>query len=411
MLKNFIKKWIFIFIIIVANLIIGLKVSVGFFHFFFYFLLSTIVLNFIWILVQYFGTSLSLKRKLVGQIIEDDSLEITALIKNKGFVPVFNLVLEDWSSCADPAERKKRFLLDYLGGGLSSVINYSYVCHNRGKYEIGPFCVYFFDFFGLFFLKRTYRLYSQLYVYPKTINIKKLPALSKGAVPWFGLVTSPSAGDDDEFYGLREYRAGDPIKKIHWISSARHNQLIIKQFQRQSFFKATLIFNLEKENNFGEGKETVLEYTVKLAASITKYLLDRGISLQVITHTTEAVHIPFNKGPEHLNDIFKFLATLKSESKVSLGELLEESSNHIPSGSNLIVIMLDREWKYFPTLLPLEKRDLTLMPLIMISSTFVSIFGDKEVIRGTKIQFSKMFNFTPLFISRGDNLEKTFLVF
>ena len=128
---------------------------------------------------------------------------------------------------------------------------------------------------------------------------------------------------------MREYRRGDPLKKIHWMVSARKNQLIVKEFQRQSFFRATIMFNLEKDDNVGEGKESVGEYTIKIVASIAKYLIDLGVSIEVISHAGEVVHIPFNKGQEHLEEILKFLTIAQTESRISLSELFATFQRNI----------------------------------------------------------------------------------
>jgi hypothetical protein len=44
------------------------------------------------------------------------------------------------------------------------------------------------------------------------------------------------------------------------------------------------MFNLEKDENLGEGKESVEEYTIKIVASIAKYLTGLGVSIEVISH-------------------------------------------------------------------------------------------------------------------------------
>ena len=409
MLKLFLKKWIFLFTIIAFNIIIGLKTSLGFFSFFFWFLISIVAISFIWVILEYLGSRLYLVRRVISKIEEDDILKIETEIKHNGFLPIFNFVLEDHLSCAPFSERRMRLLLDSLMPRSFLKLKYYCLCPQRGKYEIGPFVVYFFDPCGLFFLKRTYYVYSELYVYPRTFNIHRFPPLAKGILPWFGIETTRASGDEDEFYGVREYKEGDPIKRIHWISTARKNRLIVKQFQRQSFFRATIIFNLEKDKNFGEGKERVAEYIIKIAASLAKYLIERDVSLEIIAHTQEIVHIPFNKGLEHLEDIFRFLAVTQPESRVGLGEIFEEFSRYIPNDSNLIVIMLDKDWEYLPNILLLEKRNVSLIPLILISSTFLYSFEKQKVIKDIEIKLSQVFNLNPILFSRGDNLEECFL--
>lgn len=408
MLKIFLKRWIFLFIIILFDIIIALKTTIEFFYFFFWFLLSVVIISLVWVTVEYFGVRLYLERKAGDKIEEEDVLEIEAIIKNKGILPIFNSVLGDYLSCAIYQEREKRILLEYLGPKSSLSIIYSCWCFKRGKYSIGPFFIYFFDPFGLFFLKKTYYIYSELYVYPRTFNIQKLPPLAKGIVPWFGIETGRVSGDEHEFYGIREYTQGDPIKKIHWLSTARKNTLIIKQFQQLVFFRATIMFNLDKDRNFGEGKDSVAEYIIKIAASVAKYFIERDVSLQIIAHAEEIVHIPFNKGPEHLEEIFRFLSLAQAESRVSLGEIFGEFSNYILNDSSLIVIMLDRDWEYLPAILSLENRNVSLVPLVLLSSSFLYPSEKQKIIKDLNIELPQTFDLKPLFFSCGDNLEEVF---
>jgi uncharacterized protein (DUF58 family) len=228
-------------------------------------------------------------------------------------------------------------------------------------------------------------------------------------MPWFGIETMKSSGDDDEFYGTREYRFGDPLKTIHWMSSARKNKLIVKQFQRQSFYRATLLFNLEKESNYGEGRETVCEYIIKIAASIAKYLTDKNVSVEMIAHTGEIVHIEPNKGHEHLEEMMKFLTVAEAESGVGLGEIVQEFSSFIPDDSNLIVIMLDKDWDGFLSSVMADKRDLSFVPVILISASFMENYeAAAEYAHDLKMRLYSKFKFTPIVISHGDDLGSAF---
>jgi uncharacterized protein (DUF58 family) len=371
--------------------------------------MSVVAVSLAWIAIEYFGIKLSLTRRTIATIEEDDILEIETVISNNGFLPIINFVLEDCLTFAISQERKKRFLLEYLGARSTLSLKYRCQCPRRGRYEIGPFFIYLFDPWGLFFLKKTYFIYSELYVYPQTFSIKKFPPLVKGILPWFGIGTSRVSGDEEEFYGIMEYKRGDPYKKIHWFSTARKNILIVKQFQQHAFYRATIIFNLEKDKNFGEGKESVAEYIIKIAASVAKYFIERNVSLELIAHIGEIAHIPFNKGAEHLEDIFRALTIAQAESRINLDELLQEFAPHIPNDSSLIVIMLDQDWEFLPAMLSLKARNISLVPLILIASSFLHPSEKRKIIKYPEMKLPEAFDFAPIFFSCGDNLEQDFI--
>ncbi|MFA5356008.1 MAG: DUF58 domain-containing protein [Candidatus Omnitrophota bacterium] len=409
MLKIYLKRWLFLFILIISNLLIALRTSLNFFFMFFWFLVSLVFISLGWIAIEYFGISLFLSRRTTTKLEEDDIVEIETVIKNKSLLPLFNFILEDHLTCAATGEKRHRSLLEYVAPRSTVTLNYRCQCPKRGRYEIGPFDIYLFDPWGLFFIKKTFFVYSELYVYPRTFNIPKFPALAKGTAPWYGIETSRVSGDDHEFYGIREYKPGDPIKRIHWFSSARQNKLIVKQFQHQVFFRATVIFNLNKDRNYGEGKDSVAEYIIKIAASVVKYFIDRNVSVELIAHIGETVHIPFNKGPEHLEDIFRLLTIAEAESRVGLDELFQEFAPYIPNDSSLIAIVPDEDWEFLSAMLSLRVRNVSLIPLILNSSSFLRPSQIDRDRGPSQIKSSQAFDAAPIFFSRGDNLGQVFL--
>lgn len=409
MLKAFRVKWLVLGIFFIASLLIGLKTSREFFFFFAYFLLSAAAASLAWLFLAYFTAHLQLSRKVISRVTEGDRLEVAAQIRNVSFLPVFNFTLEDNFSSPQPDQEKESFFISYLGLKSSCEIKYNYLCFKRGEYKMGPFVVYFFDPLNLFFFKRIYHVYSAVVVYPQIFKIEKFPNLTKSILPWFGIETARSSGDEDEFYGVREYKEGESVKKIHWISSARKNKLIVKQFQLQSFFGTTILFNLEKAKNLGEGKESVAEYIIKIAASVAHYLSERGVSVELLAHIGEVVHLPFNKGQEHLENILRVLAVAQVESRVSFSEAFEEFARYIPNDSSLVAVMSDQDYTDLPRMISLYSRGISLIPLIVVSDTFLPVSDKEKIIRQTKIRVSNLVNIHAKFFSQGDNLSEVFL--
>ena len=408
MYKKFLGKWILFLVLLGFSLFMSLKTPFVIFYFFFWTLLSILIVSNLWLVSMYFCKKLYLERKITLKIEEDDNLEVTLGIKNKSYLPVFDVVLEDYLSCAEEGERQKFIMLDLLMPNSADKLIYHCFCPQRGRYDIGPLVAYFFDPLGLFYFKQVYPVYSEVYVYPRTFNIRKFPALNKGTSPWLGVETSRVSGDDDEFYGVREYKRGDPLKKIHWMVSARKNQLIVKEFQRQSFFRATIMFNLEKDDNFGEGKESVAEYTIKIVASIAKYLINLGVSIEIISHAGEVVHIPFNKGADHLEEILKFLTVAQAESRITLLELFTTFQRNILEDSSLIVVMTDRNKAFLPAMLSLGVRNVSLVPVLLKSATFLKGYSGQKDTKEYGLDISENISLNPIYIACKDNLEDKF---
>jgi uncharacterized protein (DUF58 family) len=409
MLKTFLTRWIFFLLIAVSSLIIGLRTSVGFFLFFFWFLAATAALTFISFCLPFFLSRLTVRTRYLSRIDEDELIDMRVEVRNTGLLPLFNTILRFPLPFFSPESQHKNLHLEFLMPRGSTEIVYRDVCYKRGRYIFGDGAAYFFDPFGIFFFKRPLNQKLELYVYPHIFPVKEFPPLVKGNLPWFGVSAARSYADEEDFYGIREYKPGDPLKTIHWMSTARHRKLIVKQFQRLSFFRASMLFNLEKDSNYGEGKEAVCEYIIRIAASLAKYLIDRKVSLEIIAHVGEIVHIEPNKGPEHLEEILKFLTIAEPESRVGLGELVEEFSAYIPEDSNLIVIMLDKDWDRFLSAIAVDKPGVSLIPIVLVSSSFLHRDGKiDEYAQDLKVKLYRKFNFNPIVVSCGDRMEEIF---
>lgn len=408
MYKKFLGKWIALLVILGLSLFMSLKTTFASYCFLFWILLAVPLVSFLWLVLTYLGRNLYLNRKITLKIEEDDFLDISLEIKNRSILPIFDVILEDFINCALAADKQKFIMLDFLLPGSISRLTYRCLCPQRGRYDIGPLTAYFFDPLGLFYFKQKYPVFSEVYVYPRTFKIRKFPTLNKGTSPWMGVETSRVSGDDDEFYGVREYRRGDPLKKIHWMASARKNLLIVKEFQRQSFFRATIMFNLQKDDNFGEGKESVAEYSIKIVASIVKYLINLGVSVELISHAGEVVHIPFNKGEEHLEEILRFLTIAQPESRVTLLEIFETFQRNVLEDSSLIVVMTDKNIMFLPAMLSLGVRNVSMIPVILNSETFKKDYSAEKNILDYGIDISEQAKINPIYINCRDNLAEKF---
>ncbi len=410
MLKAYRLKWVLLFFFFFANLLIGLKTTLGFFFFFAYFLLCGAAVSLAWLLLTFLTARLRFSRKMISRATEGEMLDCEVQVYNAGWLPVFNLAVEDYFAGAEPGREKQRFFINWLSGKNTVQIQYASLCFRRGEYKLGPFVAYFFDPLNLFYLRRTFYVLSPLIVYPQIFRIEKFPALVRSVLPWFGIETARSSGDDDEFYGVREYKEGESVKKIHWISSARKNKLIVKQFQLQSFFGTTIMFNLQKSQNLGQGKEMVAEYITKIAASVAHYLSEKGVSIELLAHIGEIVHLPFNKGEEHLENILRVLAVAQAQSMISFREAFEEFARFIPNDSSLVVVMSDQDYQDLPHIVSLYTRGVVLIPLIVISDTFLPDSDKRKVSRQTKIKVLNLVNMQQAkFFSQGDNLSEIFI--
>jgi len=79
-----------------------------------------------------------------------------------------------------------------------------------------------------------------------------------------GVALASSVGDSEEFMALRDYRAGDPMRRIHWRSWARVGRPVVREYQDEFFVRHALVL----DTFAAPDGHAVFEEAVSVAASI-----------------------------------------------------------------------------------------------------------------------------------------------
>ena len=144
----------------------------------------------------------------------------------------------------DGGRRWARFRLAPLRPGEGCTAAYRVPSDRRGLFNLGPLQVVRTDPLGL--VTRALDLAEQdtLTVYPRLDRVAALPH-TRGADPRGGSVTQPSFGPSgEEFHALRPYVMGDDMRRVHWKSSARTEDLLIRQDELPWQGRATVVVDL-----------------------------------------------------------------------------------------------------------------------------------------------------------------------
>ena len=127
-----------------------------------------------------------------------------------------------------------------------------------------------------------------------------------------GVALAASSGDSEEFFGLRDYRPGDPLQHMHWKSFARTGKPIVKEFQNEFFERHALAL----DTAFCEGGEQAFEEAVSVAASFV-YTLDTQECLLDMLFVGEEAHV-YTAGrgllrTEHLLEVLAGVRTAEGD--------------------------------------------------------------------------------------------------
>lgn len=119
-----------------------------------------------------------------------------------------------------------------------------------------------------------------------------------------GVTLASSVGDSEEFVGLRDYRPGDPLQRIHWKSFARAARPIVKEYQDEYFERHALVL----DTFAGREREALFEEAVSIAASFAYTIDTRECLLDLMFIGAEAYTYTAGRGLMQAGNLLEVLA-------------------------------------------------------------------------------------------------------
>jgi hypothetical protein len=228
---------------------------------------------------------LSLVRTVTPQLVTAGTpARVSLVLTNAGKTPSGVLMLEDHVPYV--LGTRPRFVLEGIGHGWRREVAYQVRSDVRGQYEIGPMTVRIGDPFGLVEMGRSFRTSVPITVVPRTVPLPQIPL--GGA--WTGSGDNRPrafATGSAEDVTVREYRHGDDLRRVHWRSSARIGELMVRREEQPWQSRATLFLDNRARAHRGQGLASSLESAVSAAASIAVHLSRRGFTVRLVTATGE----------------------------------------------------------------------------------------------------------------------------
>jgi uncharacterized protein (DUF58 family) len=211
---------------------------------------------------------------------------VTLRLENVSRVPTGLLLVEDQVPYV--LGTRPRFVLDRVSSQAVRTVRYPVRSDLRGRYQLGPLGIRLTDPFGMCELTRFFTARDFLVVTPV---IQPLPGVRLGG-EWSGNGDSQarsiaSAGEDD--VTAREYRHGDDLRRVHWRSTARRGELMVRREEQPWQSRSTILLDTRAVAHHGEGPGASLEWAVSAAASIGVHLTRGGHAVRLLTDSGTAV--------------------------------------------------------------------------------------------------------------------------
>lgn len=194
-----------------------------------------------------------------------------------------------------------RFVLDRVEPGGQREVSYRVRSDLRGRYPLGPLQLRLTDPFGMCELVRSFSTQDILTVVPPTEPLPAVRLSGESTGHGEGRHRSTAlAGEDDVI--PRGYRHGDDLRRIHWRSTARHGELMVRREEQPQRARCTVLLDTRGAGYAGSGPGSPFEWAVSGAASVCLHLLERNYTVRLLTDTGAMVPGGEGAGPGDASD-------------------------------------------------------------------------------------------------------------
>ncbi len=289
---------------------------------------------------------LSVQRRLVNRAFPGETVPVELTVRNRGWLPVPWLEVEDSLPIEMISPPFYRSVVT-LGARQKQRFSYTLTCHKRGYYLIGPLFLQSGDLFGVVRPLSLKQEPEYMIVYPRLLPLAKLglPTHSPlAALP----APTPFFEDTTRIMGVRPYQSGDSPRRIHWTSTAKTGELLVKRYQPAIARDTLICLDFTQDSYAGRRFYDAGELAIVAAASLANHIilhnkLAAGLltqALDPLADQTRSFVLPPRHEQAHLMHLLEVLARIQPTATPSLPfpTLLRQATGHLAWGTTIVVI-------------------------------------------------------------------------
>lgn len=323
------------------------------------------------------------RRSEVGKLVEE-----WFQARNRSLIPKLWVEIQDESDL--PGHHASR-VLSTLGAHQWRRWTVRTTCWQRGRFRLGPTTIVSGDPFGLFQKQRRIEDTATLVVYPAMVDLTTF-AQPLGQLPGGDAVRRRTHHITTNVSSVRDYAPGDSFNRIHWLSTARKDRLIVKEFELDPSADVWIFLDMEatvqggqrEEINVDEEGPALLrarrtqsrlmpiteEYGVTIAASLAKYFCTRNRAVGLVAYGQRREVLQADRGQRQLAKILETLAVIRAQGLSSLAQVLAVESKHLRRGTTLLIITPSTDRRWVLTARDLARRGLRSIAVLLDAQSF-----------------------------------------
>ncbi|MGF1648250.1 MAG: DUF58 domain-containing protein [Kineosporiaceae bacterium] len=198
------------------------------------------------------------------RVYAGDPVTVTVSLTNRGRQRTPTLLVED--AMPEELDVATRVVAPPLPARATARLSYTAVPRARGRYLLGPARVHAVEPFGV--LERTWRASGtdQLLVRPRPVPLADpLRPARRGGDSDTARGGAAAAGSMD--LTVREYREGDDLRRVHWPTTARRGELMVRRDERPEDQRLGVLLDARRRGHPGRTGSS-LEWAVVAATSV-----------------------------------------------------------------------------------------------------------------------------------------------
>jgi uncharacterized protein (DUF58 family) len=309
----------------------------------------------------------------------------------------YEIKKEKWPGCAWLEVLNQSTLPKAAGSRLLTRINAHQLRYysartlltRRGAYLLGPTTLTSGDPFGLFTMQKVVTARETLIILPMTFPISVFPP-PRGLLPGGKAIRQRSLDMTPNAAEVRDYVPGDPMKRIHWASSAHRGQFMVKEFEQDPQADIWIFLDAYRPVHYLMREQPVsyqldnlwlrrpkvslqkdtFEYAVSAAASLARFFLMDKRAVGLACAAGKFFAVSSERGERQINKIMETLAFLQPDGMLPLFDLVNIQAKLLPLGSGVIIITPSASPDLFPALEDLRRRNLRPVVILIKSETF-----------------------------------------
>jgi uncharacterized protein (DUF58 family) len=274
--------------------------------------------------------TMTVKRTLsASRTTAGGELRVDLAVANRGWIGGGPILFED--RVPERLQVSARLALPTLPPHSERHLAYVLRPRVRGRYTLGPLEIALTDPFGLVMRRQKLSGESTVVVYP---SYERIETMTKDVQRVGAVRRSPLLGTGDEFYALRAYQEGDDLKKVHWPTSLRLGEIVVKQEELLREPGVLVVLDTCAPKHQGTGAGASIEAAVSACASVATLTLRLGMPLAIVT--ADGLLLRSRRPSE--DEVLEALATVETTASTNLHAPLSTVTRHGVGGATLVTI-------------------------------------------------------------------------